>query len=178
MIYTFKEKSPKIHPTVFVAPSADIIGDVEIGANSSIWFQCLIRGDVNYIKIGENVNIQDMSLIHVARDIHPVVIGNNVSLGHRVTLHGCTLKDYSFVGMCATVMDGVEIGEYAFIAAGTLVTPGKKIPPGVLVMGSPGKIIRDINDNEREIIERTARNYATYKENYLKESIYANQYKP
>lgn len=174
MITEFQGKKPKIHETAFIAPSADIIGDVEIGENSSIWFQCLIRGDVNYIKIGDNVNIQDMSLIHVARNVYPVNIGNNVSLGHRVTLHGCTLKDYSFVGMCATVMDDVEIGEYAFIGAGALVTPGKKIPPGVLVMGSPGKIIRDINEKEREIITRTASNYMKYKDNYIKEGIHAD----
>ncbi|MCE9501537.1 MAG: gamma carbonic anhydrase family protein [Leptospira sp.] len=167
MIYSFKGITPKIDESVFVAPSAEIIGDVSIGKGSSVWFQCLIRGDVNYIRIGENVNIQDMSLIHVARDQFPVVIGNNVSLGHRVTLHGCILKDNSFVGMGATLMDDVELGEFSFVGAGSLVTPGKKIPPGVLVMGSPAKIIRDINEKEREIITRTAINYQKYKENYL-----------
>lgn len=173
MIYEFQGKKPLIDPTAFIAPSADIIGDVQIGKNSSVWFQCMIRGDVNYIRIGDNVNIQDMSLIHVARNVYPVNIGNNVSLGHRVTLHGCTLKDNSFVGMCATLMDDVELGEYSFVAAGALVTPGKKIPPGVLVMGSPAKIVRDINEKEREIITRTAENYKKYKENYIKERIYA-----
>ncbi|WCL50617.1 gamma carbonic anhydrase family protein [Leptospira sp. GIMC2001] len=166
MIYDFLGKTPSISTSAFIAPSAEVIGDVTIGENSSIWFQCLIRGDVNYIKIGDNVNIQDMSLIHVARDVYPVNIGNNVSLGHRVTLHGCTLKDFSFVGMCATVMDDVEIGEYSFVAAGSLVTPGKKFPPGVMIMGSPAKIIRDINEKEREIITRTANNYVKYKDNY------------
>lgn len=172
MIYEFKGVSPKIASSAFVAPSADVIGDVVIGENSSIWFQCLIRGDVNYIRIGDNCNIQDHCIIHVARDVYPVNIGNNVSLGHRVTIHGCTLKDYSFVGMGATVMDDVELGEYAFVGAGTLLTPGKKIPPGVLVMGSPGKIIRDINEKEREIIERTANNYKKYKDNYLNKEIF------
>ncbi|MCC5816552.1 MAG: gamma carbonic anhydrase family protein [Leptospira sp.] len=173
MIYEFQGKKPLIDPTAFIAPSAEIIGDVHIGKNSSIWFQCLIRGDVNYIRIGENVNIQDMSLIHVARNVYPVNIGNNVSLGHRVTLHGCTLKDNSFVGMGATIMDDVELGEFSFVAAGSLVTPGKKIPPGVLVMGSPAKIVRDINEKEREIITRTAENYRKYKNNYLEEGIHA-----
>jgi carbonic anhydrase/acetyltransferase-like protein (isoleucine patch superfamily) len=171
MIYEFLGKKPSIATSAFIAPSADIIGDVTIGENSSIWFQCMLRGDVNYIRIGDNVNIQDMSMIHVARDQFPVTIGNNVSLGHRVTLHGCTLKDFSFVGMCATVMDDVEIGEYSFVAAGSLVTPGKKIPPGVLIMGSPAKIVRDINEKEREIITRTATNYQKYKANYMNDTF-------
>ena len=170
MIYEFNGIKPTIAKTAFIAPSAEIIGDVKIGENTSIWFQTLIRGDVNYIRIGDNCNIQDMSLIHVARDVYPVNIGNNVSLGHRVTIHGATLKDFSFVAMGATVMDDVELGEYSFVGAGSLVTPGKKIPPGVLVMGSPAKIIRDINDKEREIITRTAANYQKYKENYLNPS--------
>jgi carbonic anhydrase/acetyltransferase-like protein (isoleucine patch superfamily) len=173
MIYEFQGKFPSIHETAFIAPSAEIIGDVTIGKNSSIWFQCMLRGDVNYIKIGENVNIQDMTLIHVARDLYPVEIGNNVSLGHRVTLHGCILKDHSFVGMCATVMDDVEIGEYSFVGAGSLVTPGKKFPAGVLIMGSPAKIVRDISEKEREIITRTASNYVNYKDNYMREPQYA-----
>ncbi len=172
MIYKFKEISPEIHETAFIAPSAEVIGDVKIGAHSSIWFQCLVRGDVNYIRIGENCNIQDMTLIHVARDEFPVTIGNNVSIGHRVTLHGCILKDYSFVGMSATVMDGVELGEYSFVAAGSLVTPGKKIPPGMMVMGSPAKVIREINEKERLIINRTATNYQKYKENYKNPSVF------
>ena len=172
MIYKFKDISPEIHETAFIAPSAEIIGDVKIGAHSSIWFQCLVRGDVNYIRIGENCNIQDMTLIHVARDEFPVIIVNSVSIGHRVTLHGCILKDNSFVGMSATVMDGVELGEYSFVAAGSLVTPGKKIPPGMMVMGSPAKVIREINDKERLIINRTATNYQKYKENYKNPSVF------
>ena len=167
MLYSYKNHTPSIHPTAFIAPSAEVIGDVQIGKDTSIWFQCLIRGDVNSIRIGENCNIQDMTLIHVARDEFPVSLGNNISIGHRVTLHGCTLKDFSFVGMGATLMDGVELGEYSFVAAGSLVTPGKKIPAGVLVMGSPAKIQREINDKEKLIIERTAKNYQKYKEVYL-----------
>jgi carbonic anhydrase/acetyltransferase-like protein (isoleucine patch superfamily) len=172
MLYTFKETHPEIHPTAFIAPSSEVIGDVQIGAHTSLWFQCLVRGDVNSIRIGENCNIQDFTLIHVARDEFPVTIGNFVSIGHRVTLHGCALHNHSFVGISATVMDGVELGEYSFIAAGSLVTPGKKIPPGVLVMGSPAKIVRDINEKERMLIERTASNYQKYKENYKNESLF------
>ncbi|MCC6274440.1 MAG: gamma carbonic anhydrase family protein [Leptospiraceae bacterium] len=169
MIYEFKGVRPNIHETAFIAPSAEVIGNVTVGKNSSIWFQTLVRGDVNYIKIGENVNIQDMSVVHVARDKFPTLIGDNVSIGHRAIIHGCILNNFSFVGMGATLMDGVELGEYAFVAAGTLIPPGKKIPPGVLVMGSPGKIIRDITDEDREIITRTAKNYSGYKDNYLRE---------
>lgn len=166
MLYQYKNIQPKIHPTAFIAPSAEIIGDVEIGKDTSIWFQTLIRGDVNYIRIGEGCNIQDMSLIHVSKDNFPTIIGNYVSLGHRVTIHGAVLKDYSFVGMGATVMDDVELGEYAFVAAGSLVTSGKKIPPRTLVMGSPAKVVREVTDKEIEMIERTARNYMSYKEVY------------
>jgi carbonic anhydrase/acetyltransferase-like protein (isoleucine patch superfamily) len=174
MLYRFKDHDPEIHPTAFIAPSAEIIGDVKIGAHTSIWFQCLVRGDVNSIRIGDHCNIQDMTLIHVARDEFPVTIGNNVSIGHRVTLHGCILHDYSFVGISSVVMDGVELGEYSFVAAGSLVTPGKKIPPGVLVMGSPAKILRDINEKEKMIIERTASNYQKYKENYKDSSLFTS----
>ena len=163
MIYEFKGIRPNIAKSAFIAPSAEVIGDVKIGENTSIWFQTLIRGDVNYIRIGDNCNIQDMSLIHVARDVYPVNIGNNVSLGHRVTIHGATLKDFSFVGMGATVMDDVELGEYAFVGAGSLVTTGKKIP---------AEIIRDINEKEREIITRTATNYQKYKHNYLNQETF------
>ena len=173
MIYKFNNIIPKISESAMIAPSAEIIGDVVIGENTSIWFQTLIRGDVNYIRIGDNCNIQDMCLIHVARDLFPVEIGNNVSLGHRVTIHGAKLKDFSFVGMGATLMDDVELGEYAFVGAGSLVTPGKKIPPGMLVMGSPAKIIREINEKEKEIIERTARNYQKYKENYKNPEMFS-----
>lgn len=171
MIYTFQGKSPSIAPSAWVAPSATILGEVSIGHESSIWFQCVIRGDVNSIKIGKYVNIQDMTLVHVSRNLFPVVIGDYVSIGHHATIHGCTLKDHSFVGMGAMLMDDVEIGEWSFVGAGSLVTPGEKIPPGVLVMGRPAKIIRDITEKDREIITRTSENYVKYKENYRAEGI-------
>ncbi len=176
MFYEYKSIQPKIHSSAFIAPSAEIIGDVEIGKDTSVWFQTLIRGDVNFIRIGEGCNIQDMSLIHVSRDNFPTIIGNFVSLGHRVTIHGAVLKDYSFVGMGATIMDDVELGEYAFVAAGSLVTPGKKIPPRTLVMGSPAKVVREITEKEFKMIEQTAKNYISYKEIYKskKDFLYLN----
>lgn len=172
MIYEFNGKIPEIDESAFIAPSAEIIGDVKIGKSTSIWFQTLVRGDVNYIRIGDNCNIQDQTLIHVSKDLYPTIIGNNVSIGHKVTLHACTLKDNSFVGIGATVMDDVEIGEYSFVAAGSLVTPGKKFPSGVLIMGRPAKIVRDVTDKDREMIDRTARNYSKYKDNYKNPEIF------
>ncbi|MCB1159392.1 MAG: gamma carbonic anhydrase family protein [Leptospiraceae bacterium] len=162
MIYTYKGIQPKIADSAFIAPSSEIIGDVEIGEQTSIWFQTLLRGDVNYIRVGNFCNIQDMSLVHVSKGTFPTIIGNHVSIGHRATIHGCVLKDFSFVGMGATVMDDVEIGEYSFVAAGALVTPGKKFPSGVMIMGSPAKIVRDITDKERNMILGTAKNYSEY----------------
>ncbi|GBF49778.1 carbonic anhydrase/acetyltransferase [Leptospira ryugenii] len=173
MIYPFQGKTPLIADSAWIAPSADILGDVSIGEESSIWFQCVLRGDVNYIRIGKHVNIQDHTLVHVSRNLYPVLIGDYVSIGHSAVIHACTLKDHSFVGMGATVMDDVELGEWSFVGAGALVPPGKKIPPGVLLMGSPAKIVRDISDKEREIITRTSENYVKYKENYRKEGILA-----
>ncbi|TGK60168.1 gamma carbonic anhydrase family protein [Leptospira wolffii] len=171
-ILEYMGKRPVIGEEVFLAPGSQVVGDVIIGKNSSIWFQTLIRGDVNYIRIGENVNIQDMTVVHVSKDHHPVEIGNNVSIGHRAVIHGCKLRDNSFVGMGAILMDGVELGEYAFVAAGAMVTPGKIIPPGSMVMGSPGKVVREITDKERQMIEKTTANYVNYKNNYLQDYFY------
>jgi carbonic anhydrase/acetyltransferase-like protein (isoleucine patch superfamily) len=166
MIYELNSQKPIIDPTSFIAPSADIIGNVTIGKHSSVWFQSVVRGDVHYIQIGDFCNIQDMTLIHVTGGKFPTIIGNYVSIGHQATIHACTLKDHSFVGMRATIMDDVEIGEYSFVAAGALVTPGKKFPAGVMIMGSPAKIIRDITIEDKEMIDRIAEKYSTYKDNY------------
>lgn len=166
MIEPFNGIFPKIHPSSFVAPNAWVLGDVEMGEDCSIWFGSVVRGDVHKIRIGNRVNIQDMSLLHVTKDRFSLTIEDNVSLGHRVTLHGCHLKSHSFVGMGATIMDGVVLGEYSFVGAGSLVTPGKIIPPNVLLMGSPAKIVREISEAEKAIIENTYRNYVKYKANY------------
>ncbi|MEM7183606.1 MAG: gamma carbonic anhydrase family protein [Spirochaetota bacterium] len=172
MIYTFNGSQPKIHDSAFIAPNAVVLGDVEIGENSSIWFGCAIRGDVHAIRIGANCNIQDMTMVHVSRNKFSTTIENNVSIGHCALIHGCHLQKNSFVGMRATIMDGVEIGEYSIVGAGSLVTPGKKIPPGVVVMGSPAKIVRDINEKDRALIENTYKNYANYKANYQNPEIF------
>jgi carbonic anhydrase/acetyltransferase-like protein (isoleucine patch superfamily) len=159
MILPYRGRWPKIHETAFVAPSADIIGDVELGSNSSVWFQCVIRGDVNHIRIGNKTNIQDHSMLHVTRVKSPLKIGNEVTVGHRVMLHGCTVGNRVLVGMGAIVLDDAEIGDECIIGAGTLITKKMVIPPGSLVMGSPGKVVRAITDEERAFLAKSAANY-------------------
>jgi len=159
---------PKIGEGVFLAPNAVIIGDVEIGKDSSVWFGTVIRGDVNWIRIGERTNIQDNCVVHVTHDTHPTTIGNNVTVGHGVIIHGCTIGDNVLVGMGATIMDGVEIEEFVIVGAGALVTPNKKIPSGVLVAGVPAKIVRELRQEEVELIKESALNYVAYKNEYLK----------
>lgn len=170
-IYSFRGNKPDIDKTVFIAPDATIIGDVKIGSGSSVWFQCVIRGDVNFIRIGANVNIQDMSLLHVTSEKYPLIIGNNVTIAHRVLLHGCTLKNNTFIGMGAIIMDGVEIGEYSIVGAGALVTSGKIIPSHSMVLGSPAKVVRNVTDKEIEMITNSYKNYLNYVEEYKMENI-------
>ncbi|MEK6706080.1 MAG: gamma carbonic anhydrase family protein [Bdellovibrionota bacterium] len=150
---------PKIHETTFVAPSADIIGDVEIGAHSSVWFQCVIRGDVHNIKIGGRTNIQDHSMLHVTRKVSPLRIGDDVTVGHRVTLHGCTIGNRVLIGMGAIVMDDAEIGDDCMIGAGALVTKGSKVPNGQLIFGAPAKVVRPLTDEELAFLKKSAANY-------------------
>jgi carbonic anhydrase/acetyltransferase-like protein (isoleucine patch superfamily) len=137
---SYRGKSPVIAPDAFVDESAQVIGDVAVGARSSIWFNCVVRGDVHYIRIGEETNVQDLSCLHVLRDRFPLVLGNRVTIGHSVTLHGCTIEDGCLVGMASTILDGAVIGQGCLVAAGSLVTPGTKVPPFSLVMGSPATL--------------------------------------
>ena len=173
MLYRYKEHIPLIAPDVYVAPDARVIGNVKIGAGSGIWFGCTVRGDVHYIEIGENTNVQDQSLLHVTGGKHPLVIGSNCTLGHRVTLHGCTLRDHAFVGIGATVLDGCEIGEFGLLAAGSLLAPGKKVPPRTMAMGSPAKPLRDITPEEEEMILRITERYRTLRLDYMDSAIFA-----
>ena len=166
--YKYKGKNPKIANSAFIAPSAIVIGDVEIGEDTNIWFSSVVRGDVNFIRIGENCNIQDMSMLHVTTNREPLIISSNCTLGHRVTAHGCTLKDYSFAGIGATLLDGSELGEYSILAAGSLLTNGKVIPPESLAMGIPAKVIRRITSKERKMIEETVQGYKRLKDEYKK----------
>lgn len=166
MIHQLGDLSPQLAPDVFVAPDAQVIGDVRIGAGSGVWFGSVLRGDVHYIEIGENCNIQDMSMLHVTGGKYPLILGNNVTLGHRVTVHGCTLRDYAFVGIGAIALDNSEIGEFGFLAAGSLLPPGKKIPPRMVAMGSPAKVVREITPEEEEMIRTIPVKYRELRERY------------
>lgn len=157
MIKKFEGIEPQIEESVFVAESADIIGRVKIGKGSSIWYNTVLRGDENSIIIGENTNIQDGTIVHVGWD-RDTIIGNNVTVGHKAIIHGCKIGEYSLVGMGSIVLDGAEIGEYTMIGAGSLVTK-KKFPPGVLLLGSPAKVIRELTDEEKNSLKTSAQHY-------------------
>ncbi|RYG74531.1 gamma carbonic anhydrase family protein [Lentibacillus lipolyticus] len=158
MIYHFKQTEPAIHPSVFVAHDADIIGDVTIQEDSSVWFKTVIRGDVAPTRIGRRVNIQDLSLLHQSPDM-PVTIEDDVTVGHQVTLHACTIRSNALIGMGSLILDGSEIGEHAFIGAGSLVPPGKKIPPHSLALGRPAKVVRTLTDEDYEEMARVRKSY-------------------
>ena len=160
MIYQLKNKIPNIHNSVFIAPSADIIGDVTIGKSSSIWFNCTVRGDGFPIIIGEETNIQDNTVIHIQTSKKETRIGNRVTIGHNAIIHAATLHDYSFIGMGAIILDGAIIRPYGFVAAGALIPPGFEVPEKTLVVGSPAKIIRTLKDSEIIMIEDSAKRYA------------------
>lgn len=158
MIIPYKGKIPAIDPTGFVAPGAKIIGDVQIGAESTIWFNAVIRGDEGAITIGKRCSIQDNSTIHLYEGA-PVNIEDEVTIGHNVILHGCTIGKRSIIGMGATILDHAEIGEECIIGANTLIPQGKKIPPRSLVIGSPGKVARELNEKDLELIQLSIDSY-------------------
>ncbi|MBO8157018.1 MAG: gamma carbonic anhydrase family protein [Bacillaceae bacterium] len=158
MLYTFQNKKPNVDDSVFVAPGAQIIGDVTIGKNSTVWYNAVLRGDEGPITIGEKCSIQDNSTIHLYEEF-PVVIEDEVTVGHNVILHGCTIRKRSIIGMGATILDGAEIGEECIIGANTLIPSGKKIPPRSLVVGSPGKVVREINEKDEELIQLSIDTY-------------------
>ena len=169
-IRSYRGKHPQIAASVYVDSASVIIGDVVIGEDSSIWPLCVIRGDVNYIRIGERTNIQDGSILHVMKDEYPLILGDDITIGHAVTLHGCTIMNRCLVGMRATILNGVVIGEGSIIAAGTLVTEGTTVPPRSLVMGSPGKVKRTLTAIDQSTIDMYARRYVEYKNIYRAES--------
>ena len=173
MIHKFKNTIPKIGSKTWIASSADVIGEVTCGDDCSIWFGCVIRGDVNYIKIGSRTNIQDLSMIHVTHykkvdksDGNPTVIGDDVTVGHRVMLHGCTIEDACLIGMSATILDGAVIAKESIVGAGALVTKNKKFPPRSLIVGSPAKVIRELTDDEVKELYASASRYVEFKKDY------------
>jgi carbonic anhydrase/acetyltransferase-like protein (isoleucine patch superfamily) len=171
-VLSFNAKRPKVSQECFLAPSSTVIGDVEIGSQSSIWFGSIVRGDVFHIRIGNETNIQDNSVVHVTSNKNPTLIGNRVTVGHSVTLHGCSIKDHVLIGIGSVVMDQSEIEEWSIVAAGSVVKPGTKIPSGKLWGGLPAKEVRDINAEERAWIEDLARNYVNLSRQYLSQGYF------
>lgn len=160
-------EKPKINRTVLVAKGACVVGDVVIGEYSSIWFNTIVRADVNYVRIGEKTNIQDLSVVHESYLAEPTIIGNSVTVGHSVVLHACTVRDFALIGMGSVVLDGAEIGEGALIGAGSLVTQNTKIPPFTKAFGRPCKVIADLTEKEIDDIKRSADHYVKLAKTYM-----------
>ncbi len=161
MISAFNGILPKVPETAFIADDAIVIGDVELGENASVWFGSIVRGDVNFIRIGDRTNIQDGTVIHVSSKTHSTILENDITVGHRVTLHGCYIETGCLIGIGAIVLDSVRVGRNSLVAAGSLLTPGTIIPPGSMVMGSPAKVKRELTAEE---IDGIAENVAKYVE--------------
>lgn len=172
MIYEFLGRSPDFDDTVFVAPSADIIGDVRLGEESSIWFNVTIRGDVNWIEIGRRSNVQDNTCIHVMNQTGPTKIGSEVTIGHSAMIHGCTIEDRVLVGIHATILDEAIVESDVIIAAGSLVPPGKRLESGHMYMGSPVKKTRKLTEEETASIPKYADNYVKYSRAYQQKDTY------
>ncbi|MGB5866654.1 MAG: gamma carbonic anhydrase family protein [Arcobacteraceae bacterium] len=173
MIHKFKKWTPKIKKSAWVASSADVIGNVKLGKDSSIWFGCVVRGDVNKIRIGNRTNIQDLSMIHVTHDEpecnmkgNATFIGDDVTIGHKVMLHGCTIENKCLIGMSATILDGAVIGEGSIVGANSLVTANKVFPPRSLIMGSPAKVVKTLAEQDVEALKNHAFLYVGYKNDY------------
>jgi carbonic anhydrase/acetyltransferase-like protein (isoleucine patch superfamily) len=161
---------PQIAASAYIDPAAVVIGDVVIGEDASVWPRTVVRGDVHYIRIGARTNLQDGCVLHVMKDEYPLVLGDDVTVGHSVTLHGCTIEARVLIGMGCTILNGAVIGSNSIIAAGTLITERTVIPSGSLVMGSPGKVKRHLTAIDQHSIEKYAERYAGYKEIYRKEA--------
>jgi len=174
-LFPYKEMFPKLKPDVFLASGAKIIGDVEIEKGGSVWYNTVIRGDVNYVKVGENSNVQDNSMLHVTNKKYPLNIGNGVTIGHSVTLHGCTIEDFCLIGMGATILDNATVETKSIVAAGSLVKQGFTVPSGKLVAGVPAKVIRDLTKDELLELEKSANRYVKYK-NETMESLKKHGY--
>ena len=167
MLRPFRGVLPRVHPTAFIDDSAQVIGDVEIGEESSVWMSAVIRGDVHRIRVGKRTNLQDGTVVHVMNQTHPTTIGDNVTVGHAAVLHGCTIEDLCLIGMGAILLNGCHIGTGSIVAAGTLVVEDMIVPPGSLVMGSPGKVKRPLAPAEIESIQAYADRYVGYRLHYM-----------
>ena len=171
MIRSFRGVEPQIHETAFVDPSAQVIGDVHMGSQSSVWCNAVLRGDMYYIRIGDRTNIQDGTVIHVMRGTHATTIGHEVTVGHAAILHGCTIGDRVLIGMGAMLLNGAEIGEDSIVAAGTLVPEEKKFPARSLLMGRPAAFKRELTDKEVATIRDYAQRYIGYRKDYMSADV-------
>src|SRR4051812_41066157 len=171
MIRRYRGQMPRVPPSVYIDESAQVIGDVEIGEESSVWMCTVIRGDVNSIRIGKRSNVQDGTVVHVMTKTHPTVIGDNVTIGHGAIVHGCTIEDQCLIGMGAILLNGSHVGTGSIVAAGTLLVEGMKVPPRSLVMGSPGKVKRPLTDAEVGDIQAYADRYASLRLDYVNNAI-------
>jgi carbonic anhydrase/acetyltransferase-like protein (isoleucine patch superfamily) len=169
MIRTYQGHTPVIPESCYVDVSAQVLGDVVLGEHSSIWMNAVVRGDVNYIRIGANSNIQDCAVLHGMRYVYPVIVGDWVTIGHNATVHGCVVEDACLIGMNATILNNARIGEGSIIAAGAVIPENAKIPPRSLVAGIPGKVRRELDDKDRQLILQYAKNYLDYVQIYLEE---------
>ncbi len=166
MIISYRGKTPQIDPSVFIAEGAQIIGDVILEEDCSVWFNAVIRGDVNSVRIGKRTNIQDGCLLHVTHQKYPLVIGSNVTIGHGAIVHGAVIQDYCLIGMGARVLDDAHVGPYALVAAGSVVLEHFVVPEGSLVAGVPAKVLRSLRKEERERLTQSAQNYINYVKTY------------
>ncbi len=169
-VAAYEGRRPRIAPSAFLAEGTVVVGDVEIGESSSLWFGTIVRGDVNHVRIGARTNVQDLSVVHVTSRTHPTVIGDDVTVGHRAVLHGCTIKDRCLVGIGAIVLDGAVVGPDAMIGAGALVPPGMVVPPGTLVLGAPARVKRPLTADEVAHLLASAARYAGYAARYRGEA--------
>jgi carbonic anhydrase/acetyltransferase-like protein (isoleucine patch superfamily) len=167
MLRPYRGIMPRVHPTVYIDESAQVIGDVEIGEESSVWMSVVIRGDVHRIRIGCRSNVQDGTVVHVMKDTHPTLIGDDVTIGHAAVVHGCTVEDRCLIGMGAILLNGVRVGSGSIVAAGTLLPEGAQVPARSLVMGSPGKVKRALEDREVAEIQMYADRYVAYRLEYM-----------
>jgi gamma-carbonic anhydrase len=167
MLRPYRQQWPDVHPTAFVDQSAQVIGRVTIGEASSLWMHVVVRGDVHTIRIGARSNIQDGTVVHVMRDTHPTVVGDDVTIGHGALIHGCTIEDRCLIGMGAILLNGAVIGSDSIVAAGTLIPEGQVVPPRSLVMGSPGKVRRPLTEAEVASILDYAQRYVGYRLDYM-----------
>jgi carbonic anhydrase/acetyltransferase-like protein (isoleucine patch superfamily) len=169
MIRPFRGVRPQIHPTAYVDPSAQVIGDVHLGEEASIWCNCTVRGDIHYIRIGDRANLQDNCVMHVQNGTHPTILEEEVTVGHSVTLHGCYVERGSLIGIGSILLDDVRIGELSLVAAGSLVSPRTVVPPRSLVMGTPARVKRPLTDQEVADLAQFWQNYVNYTREYLEE---------